>query len=152
MSSSIRKLPQSVLRPIWHHVDAKGLTVGRLATQIATVLMGKHKPIFDNSMNCGDFVVVTNADKVEFSGKKEEDKIYRWHSGYPGGLKEVSPEKLREKKPCDVLVRAVSGMLPKNKLRRERLRMLRVFEGPEHEHDAQKPVPFNLQFPAKRVS
>jgi large subunit ribosomal protein L13 len=130
---------------MWWHVDAKGMTVGRLATQIAMVLMGKHKPVYDPAANHGDFVVVTNAADAVLTGRKDEQKLYRWHTGYPGGLKEVPAEKMREKKPEEILRHAVNGMLPKNRLRRERINMLRVFEGAEHKHEAQQPQPLPLQ-------
>jgi len=111
----------------WHHVDASGRTLGKLAERIATVLMGKHKPIFDPAVDCGDYVVVTNAKNVHVSGNKHDQKVYYSHTMYPGGLKERRYKDLIRKNPDAIIREAVSGMLPKNKLRDRRLERLRIF-------------------------
>lgn len=118
----------------WHLIDARKQILGRLATQIAHLLMGKDKPYFVPYLNCGDFVVVINAKKVRVTGKKEEQKIYTRYSGYPGGLKKESLRRLREKNPQEIIRHAVSGMLPKNKLRKERLKRLYVYADDKHPH------------------
>lgn len=123
----------------WYVVDAEGLTLGRLASEVASVLRGKHKPTFTPHVDGGDFVVVVNASKVVLTGKKLDQKYYRYHTGYVGGLKEISYREMMEKKPEEVVAHAVSGMLPKNKLRARMMTRLRVFAGAEHTHAAQKP-------------
>ncbi len=123
----------------WYTIDATGLTLGRLATQLAVILKGKNKPSFSPHMDNGDYVVVTNCDKFAVTGKKMTDKIYYRHTGYLGGLKETSLEDLLEKKPTKALELAVSGMLPKNKLRSAMLARLKLFTGDEHTFGAQKP-------------
>lgn len=137
MSSYVQK-PHEVERK-WYLVDATDKTLGRLSSKIASVLRGKHKPIFTPHVDCGDYVVVINAEKVKVTGKKLEDKEYKRHSGYPGGLKTVTLEKMLEDKPEDVMIHAVKGMLPKGKLGRQMLKKLRVYKGAEHDHSAQKP-------------
>jgi len=122
----------------WYLVDAEDKILGRLETQIATRLRGKHKPIFTPHADTGDFVVVVNAEKVALSGKKWDKKIYYRHSGYIGGLKEISARKLLEKNPEDVLRFAVRGMLPKNSLGRRQLKKLKIYVGPENPHEAQQ--------------
>ena len=124
----------------WYVVDAEGQVLGRLATEIASILRGKNKPEFTPHMDMGDFVVVVNADKLILTGKKEQQKIYRRHTGYPGGLREVPYERMMEKHPERVLEKAVRGMLPKNTLGRAMFRKLKVYAGPDHEHQAQQPV------------
>lgn len=126
----------------WYVVDAEGQTLGRLATQIAHVLIGKHKPTFTPHMDVGDFVIVLNADKVVVTGNKAEDKEYIRHSRYPGGLKTVTYGEMLEKHPDRIIRAAVDGMLPKNKLRAVRMRKLKVYTGCEHPHQAQQPKPF----------
>ena len=126
----------------WHLVDANGKTLGRLASRIAILLRGKHKPIFTPHMDAGDFVIVVNADKVALTGNKWKDKLYIHHSGYPGGLKSMSAEKVREKKPERLITMAVQGMLPKNKLGRRLLKKLKVYSGEAHPHQAQQPEAF----------
>lgn len=116
----------------WHLIDAKGQVLGRMATQISTYLMGKHKPTYSAHMDSGDYVVVINCDKVELTGKKEKQKVYYSHSGYPGGFKETSYEQLKSKQPEKVIEKAVYGMLPTNKLRSERMNRLKVFVGEDH--------------------
>lgn len=137
MSSYVQK-PHEVERK-WYLVDATDKTLGRLSSKIASMLRGKHKPIFTPHVDCGDYVVVINAEKVKVTGKKLEDKEYKRHSGYPGGLKTVTLEKMLEDKPEDVMIHAVKGMLPKGKLGRQLLKKLRVYKGAEHDHSAQKP-------------
>ena len=122
----------------WYLVDAEDKILGRLATQIATRLRGKHKPEFTPHADTGDFIVVVNAEKIALSGKKWEKKIYYRHSGYIGGLKEITARKLLEKKPEDVLRFAVRGMLPKNSLGRRQLKKLKIYVGPDNPHEAQQ--------------
>jgi len=122
----------------WYLVDAENKILGRLATQIAMRLRGKHKPIFTPHADTGDFIVVINAEKVSLTGKKWDKKIYYRHSGYIGGLKEISAKKLLEKKPEDVLRFAVKGMLPKNSLGRRQLKKLKIYVGSDHPHQAQQ--------------
>lgn len=128
----------------WHLVDADGQVVGRLASHIAAILRGKHKPSFTPHVDTGDFVVVINAEKARFTGKKEEDKSYFSYSGYPGGAKFRSPAQMRERKPTFLIENAVRGMLPKNRLGRQMISKLKVYAGPEHPHEAQKPQPLDL--------
>ena len=123
----------------WYVVDAEGVTLGRLATKVASVLRGKHKPTFTPNVDTGDFVIVVNTDKVVLTGKKLEDKFYRYHSGYIGGLKEIPYKKLMAEKSDLAVYEAVKGMLPKNSLGRAMLKKLRVYKGAEHNHAAQKP-------------
>lgn len=124
----------------WYVVDAEGQTLGRLASEIAKVLSGKTKPIYTPHVDTGDFVIVINADKVVLTGKKLDQKLYRWHTGHPGGLKEVKYRDMMIKKPEEVVMHAVKGMLPKNILGRQMLTKLRVYRGTEHNHEAQNPV------------
>jgi large subunit ribosomal protein L13 len=121
----------------WHVLDASGQILGKLATQAATLLLGKHKPIFSPNLDTGDFVVIINADKVRFSGNKEEKKLYYRHSGYPGGLKSVSLEEMMQADPTRVVTQAVKGMLPNNRLRAVRMKKLKVYVGEAHPHLAQ---------------
>jgi large subunit ribosomal protein L13 len=128
----------------WHLIDLEGKTVGRAATEIATLLRGKHKPTYTPHVDTGDFVVVINADKVVFKGNKLTDKFYFRHSGYPGGLKVMSAEELLAYKPEDVIRFAVRGMLPKTKLGRQIIKKFKVYVGAEHPHAAQNPVNYEL--------
>jgi large subunit ribosomal protein L13 len=128
----------------WYLVDAQDIVLGRLATQIANVLRGKNKAIFTPSVDTGDFVIVVNAEKIALTGRKLDDKVYYRHTGFPGGLKEITAGKLLEKKPEDLIRKAVKGMLPKNKLARHMLKKLKVYAGAGHPHDAQQPK--NLTF------
>ncbi|KAI7897503.1 50S ribosomal protein L13 [Cokeromyces recurvatus] len=121
---------------VWHVVDAKQKVLGRLATNIATTLMGKHKPIYDPAADCGDYVVVINAKDILVTGKKVEQKLYRHHTMHPGGLKEIKFKDLQAKDSTEPLRKAVSGMLPKNRLREVRLDRLKIFEGSEHPYEA----------------
>ncbi len=124
----------------WHLVDASGKVLGRLASEIAQILRGKHKPIYSPHLDTGDHVIVINAKKVVLTGKKPQNKIYYRHSGYPGGLKAISYEHLAAQDPERILRMAVKGMLPHNALGRQIFRKLRVYSGAEHPHSAQKPV------------
>ena len=128
----------------WYVVDANGKTLGRLATEIATRLRGKHKPIFTPHVDTGDYIVVINAALIRVTGNKLKDKIYHHHTGYIGNLKSISLEKLLAKSPETVITTAVKGMLPKNKLGSAMLKKLRVFAGPEHDHVAQQPQPLEI--------
>ncbi|HKF80356.1 MAG TPA: 50S ribosomal protein L13 [Thermoleophilaceae bacterium] len=128
----------------WLVVDASGQTLGRLATKIADALRGKRKPEYTPHCDVGDFVIVVNADKVEVTGKKREEKLYYRHSGYPGGLRSRSLGQMLERRPEEVLRRAVKGMLPRTRLGRAQLRKLKVYAGPVHPHAAQKPEPMEL--------
>lgn len=135
--------PESINRK-WYVVDATGCTLGRLASQVASVLRGKNKPIFTPHMDCGDYVIIVNADKVKVTGKKLEQKIYYHHSDYVGGMKETNLKELLAKKPERVLELAVKGMLPKGPLGRQMYKKLHVYAGAEHEHMAQKPEVLEL--------
>ena len=125
----------------WFIVDAEGKTLGRLATQIADTLRGKGKPQYTPHVDTGDFVIVVNADKIQVTGNKLDQKRYYRHSGYPGGLKERPLREELERRPTEVLRRAVKGMLPKNRPARKQLLKLKIYAGPEHPHEAQAPVP-----------
>lgn len=129
----------------WWVVDAEGETLGRLATRIASILRGKHKPIFTPNVDTGDFVIVVNADKVAVTGAKLDQKIYYRHSGYPGGLKERTLREQLQRAPERVIETAVRGMLPKNKLGRAMFRKLKVYAGPTHPHQAQQPKPLAIE-------
>ncbi|MFP4435916.1 MAG: 50S ribosomal protein L13 [Chloroflexaceae bacterium] len=126
----------------WYVVDASGQVLGRLATQIATLLRGKHKPTFTPHLDGGDFVIVTNAEKIRVTGRKAEQKVYYRHTGYPGGLKMTSYKMMREKHPDRILRQAVKGMLPKNRLGRRLMTKLKIYAGPHHPHAAQQPRPY----------
>jgi len=128
----------------WYVVDAKGRTLGRLATQIATRLKGKHKPEYTPHVDTGDYIVVVNAEKIRVTGNKLKDKMYHHHTGYIGNLKSISLEDLLDKAPEQVITKAVKGMLPKNKLGAAMIKKLRVFAGPEHTHSAQQPQPLDV--------
>ncbi|WP_305768642.1 50S ribosomal protein L13 [Candidatus Epulonipiscium viviparus] len=123
----------------WFIVDAAGQTVGRLASQVAMVLRGKHKPTFTPHVDCGDHVIIINAEEVVFTGKKLEQKLYRHHTGYAGGLKEVAAKDMLQRHPERVLMHAIKGMLPKNSLGRKLLTNVRIYAGTEHNHEAQQP-------------
>ena len=129
----------------WHLIDADGQTLGRLATEIARLLRGKNKPQYTPHVDTGDFVVVVNAEKVVVTGKKAEQKVYYRHTGYPGGLKETSYEVMLERKPAEVLRRAVRGMMPKTRLGRQQLKKLKIYTGSEHPHAAQTPQPYEVR-------
>ncbi len=135
--------PREIQRE-WLVVDAQGQTLGRLATRVAAVLRGKHKPLFTPHLDCGDFVIVVNAEKIHVTGRKLDQKIYYRHSGYPGGLKQIDLRRQLERHPERVIESAVRGMLPKNRLGRKMFRKLKVYAGPTHPHQAQQPRAFEL--------
>lgn len=136
--------PHEVKRD-WYVVDASNKTLGRLATEIARRLRGKHKAEYTPHVDTGDYIVVTNAEKVTVTGRKSSDKMYYSHSGFPGGIKEISFEKLQEKNPVSIIEKAVKGMLPKNPLGREMYRKLKVYTGSEHPHTAQQPKQLEIE-------
>jgi large subunit ribosomal protein L13 len=135
--------PSDVQRQ-WHVIDATDVVLGRLATQAATLLRGKHKPIYAPHVDTGDFVIIVNAEKVALTGAKREDKVEYRHSGFPGGIRATSYDVLLAKNPRRVVEKAVKGMLPHNTLGRQLLSKLKVYAGPEHPHQAQKPVPYTI--------
>ncbi len=128
----------------WFLVNAEGKTLGRLASEIAQVLRGKHKPIYTPHLDCGDYVIVVNADKVQVTGRKLDQKMYYHHTGYPGGIKSISLRNQLQKHPERVLQAAVRGMLPKNRLGRKMLKKLKVYAGDSHPHQAQQPKSLEL--------
>ena len=130
----------------WYVVDASGLTLGRLSSEVAKILRGKNKPIYTPFMDTGDYVIIINADKIAVTGKKMDQKVYRHHTGYIGGLKEVTLKKMLETKPTEVVRHAVKGMLPKNALGRKMMKKLRVYAGAEHGHEAQKPEVLEIKY------
>ena len=134
--------PHEIVRK-WHLIDAKGEILGRLAVSAAKLLRGKHKPIFTPNVDTGDHVIVINASQVRLTGKKLKTKIYYHHTGFPGGLKAITAEQLLQKKPTEVLSKAIRGMLPKTPLGKQMARKLRIYAGPDHPHSAQRPVPWS---------
>lgn len=128
----------------WWVIDAAGIPLGRTAVKVASILKGKHKPQFTPNVDVGDFVIVINAEKIELTGRKLEQKRYYRHSGWPGGLKERTAQQMLEEKPEEVMKHAVKGMLPKSRLGRNMIRKLKVYVGSEHPHDAQQPQPLSL--------
>ena len=136
--------PQEVERK-WYVVDAEGKTLGRLATEVARLLRGKTKPQYTPHVDTGDFVIVVNADRVNVTGRKAEQKLYRRHTGYPGGLKEVSYEQMMDRKPTEIVRKAVYGMMPKTRLARQQFKKLKIYAGPEHLHEAQSPEPYEVR-------
>ena len=138
MSSTYMAKPQDIERK-WYVIDAEGKTLGRLASEAAAILRGKKKPEFTPHMDTGDYVIIINAEKVEVTGKKRKEKIYKRHTGYPGGLREITFEKLQAKDPEEIIRHAVKGMMPNGKLGRQMYKKLKVYAGPEHRHAAQKP-------------
>lgn len=129
----------------WYVVDASGMVLGRLASQVASILRGKNKPTFTPNVDTGDFVIVLNSDKVVLTGKKYDQKLYTYHTGYVGGLKQIPYGKMMEEKSDLAVYEAVKGMLPKNRLGRQMLTKLRVYKGAEHNHQAQKPEELKLE-------
>ncbi|HRT69324.1 MAG TPA: 50S ribosomal protein L13 [Bacilli bacterium] len=129
----------------WFVIDAENLVLGRLSTEVATLLRGKHKPIFTPHVDCGDYVIIVNAEKIALTGNKLADKMYYRHSGYPGGLKSRNAERMLELQPQKVLEESIRGMLPKTKLGDDMYRKLYVYVGPEHPHQAQKPEVYHLK-------
>jgi len=132
------------VKDTWHVVNAEGKTLGRLAARVAGILRGKHRPTFTPNVDMGDHVVIVNAEKIQLTGNKMKDKLYRRHSGYPGGLKTATAEHLFRKDPAQLLVQAIEGMLPKNPLGNGMAKKLRVYTGPDHPHHAQQPAPISL--------
>jgi large subunit ribosomal protein L13 len=132
------------VKETWHLVNAEGKTLGRLAARVAAVLRGKHRPTFTPNVDMGDHVVIINAEKIQLTGSKMETKLYRHHTGYPGGLKTATAEHVFRKDPTELLTRAIEGMLPKNPLGNGMAKKLRVYTGPNHPHHAQKPEPISL--------
>ncbi len=128
----------------WYVVDAEGKTLGRLSSQVAAILRGKHKPTYSPSVDCGDFVIVVNADKIAVTGQRMEQKKYYRHSGYPGGLREFSLREQLNRHPTRPIELAVRGMLPKNRLGRKMIKKLKVYAGPDHPHQAQQPEALEL--------
>lgn len=129
---------------LWYLVDAEGKVLGRLASELAKILRGKKKPIYTPHVDTGDFVIVVNAGKIALTGKKMKDKIYYRHTGHPGGIREMSAEKLLSRKPAEMIRMAVKGMLPKTSLGRQMFQKLKVYAGPKHPHEAQKPIALEL--------
>lgn len=144
MQPTFSPKPESIERK-WFVVDARGKTLGRLASRVASVLRGKHKPIFAPHVDTGDHVIIVNADKVRLTGRKRERKIYYRHTMYPGGLRTTTAGRLLETKPELMLEKAVWGMLPHNRLGRQIFQKLKVYKGPEHPHQAQKPEPMEIE-------
>ena len=138
MSSTYMAKPQDIERK-WYVIDAEGKTLGRLASEAASILRGKNKPVFTPHIDTGDYVIIINAEKVQVTGKKRKEKIYKRHTGYPGGLSEITFEKLQAKAPEEIIRHAVKGMMPNGKLGRQMFKKLKVYAGPEHRHAAQKP-------------
>lgn len=128
----------------WHLVDADGKTLGRLAARVAILLRGKHKPTFTPHVDTGDHVVIINADKIRLTGEKFQTKVYRHHTGYPGGLKSVTAERLHAKDATALLTKAIKGMLPKNPLGKKMAKKLKVYAGTKHPHEAQRPEPMTV--------
>ena len=135
----------SEIERAWYLVDAEGLTLGRVASEVAKILKGKNKPTYSTNMDCGDYVIAMNADKVKLTGTKLTQKLYRHHTGFPGGLKEVKAKDMLERRPVRMFELAVKGMLPKNALGREMIKKLKVYAGAEHEHAAQKPEKLEIK-------
>ncbi len=144
MSSKTMVVKQSQVRHDWFVVDAQGTPVGRIAARIARILMGKNKPAYSPSLDNGDFVVVINAEKALLTGRKEQDKMYRRHTGFPGGLRETNAADMRAKHPEKLIEEAVRGMLPKNSLGRKQFKKLKVYGGAAHPHEAQRPKTLKL--------
>ncbi|MEZ4600505.1 MAG: 50S ribosomal protein L13 [Syntrophotaleaceae bacterium] len=136
---STQAAKKSAVKRSWFVVDLDGKVLGRAATEIARVLRGKHKPVYTPSVDTGDFVIVVNAEKLKLTGNKMADKQYYHHTGYPGGIRSITAAKLIEKKPEELVIKAVKGMLPKNRLGRDMLKKLKVYAGGEHPHAAQQP-------------
>jgi len=128
----------------WHVVDAEGQVLGRLASKAAMLLMGKHKPTYTTFLDTGDHVVIINAEKIKLTGRKDQQKLYRRHTGYPGGLIEVGATKMRATRPTKMIEQAIAGMLPKTKMGKQMYRKLKVYAGDKHPHQAQKPVELSL--------
>ena len=145
MRSTYIAKPADITRK-WYLIDAEGHTLGRLASEVAKILRGKNKPIFTPNVDTGDYVIIINADKINVTGKKLDQKIYRTHSGYVSGLKETTLRVMMQKKPENPLYLAVKGMLPKNTLGRHMLKKLHVYAGAEHKHQAQQPEAYEIKY------
>ena len=143
MKNSFMQKKETVERN-WYVIDAEGVSLGRLATRVADVLRGKHKPTFTPHIDCGDYVIVVNASKVNLTGNKLNDKMYYNHSGYTGGLRERTAKEMKENYPVEMMERAVKGMLPKGRLGRQMYKKLFVYAGSEHPHAAQQPVELKM--------
>jgi large subunit ribosomal protein L13 len=139
------KIAEALAQRQWYVVDAQGKVLGRMASEIAKILRGKNKPIFTPNVDAGDFVIVVNARGLKLTGKKLQKKVYYRHTEYPGGIRERTAEKMLEEKPEDLVLPAVKGMLPKNRLSRRLVTKLKVYAGPEHPHEAQKPQPLAIE-------
>jgi len=142
----------SEIERTWYVVDAEGMTLGRMATEVARVLRGKHKPTYTPHIDTGDFVIIVNADKVVLSSGKAEKKMVYDHSGYPGGIKSRTYQQLLDTKPQEAVRRSVRGMVPKNRLGRAQMRKLKVYGGPTHPHGAQKPAPLAIDHAKRAVA
>lgn len=138
MNTTLTPKPADIIRS-WYVIDAEGKTLGRLATKVASILRGKNKPYFVPNIDCGDYIVIINAEKVVVTGTKDQYKVYQNYSGYPSGLKETSYSRMLSEKPEEIIKSAVKGMLPKNILGRQMFKKLKVYAGPEHPHTAQQP-------------
>ncbi|MBP7402092.1 MAG: 50S ribosomal protein L13 [Clostridia bacterium] len=143
MSTYVAK--PSLIQRKWYVVDADGQTLGRMASVVAGILRGKNKPEFTPFLDTGDYVIIVNAAKIVLTGKKLDNKMYRYHTDYPGGLKEIRYRTLMQKNPCKVVELAIKGMLPKNALGRQMYRKLKVYAGPDHDNAAQKPEPLTIE-------
>ena len=148
MNKTYSAKPSEIERK-WYVIDAEDLVLGRLASEVAMILRGKHKPTFTPHIDTGDFVVIINAEKIRVTGRKEQDKVYQRHSGYPGGLTTVNYDEMRQKHPERLIEKAVWGMLPKGSLGRAQLRKLKVVCGTDHPHKAQQPEPYTLRYASK---
>lgn len=144
LSYKTQSAKPATVEQTWYIVDAEDKVLGRLASEIARIIRGKHKPSFTPHLNCGDKVIVINADKVRLTGNKMENKIYRWYTGYPSGQRERTPKEYFEKRPTEILKLAVSGMLPKNRLQKRFLQNLHLYTGTDHPHQAQQPQKLEL--------
>lgn len=139
----------STVEKKWHVIDAEGQVLGRLCSQIATILRGKHKASFSPHVDCGDYVIVINAEKIRLTGNKWQQKDYMWYTGYPGGQRTLTATEMLARDPRRPIEAAVKRMLPKTKLANEMYRNLKVYAGPDHKHEAQNPVPFQLKYDSK---
>lgn len=148
MNKTYSAKPTDVTRK-WYVIDASDASLGRISTKAATLLTGKEKPMFTKHIDCGDFVVIINADKTVVTGKKETDKMYYRHSNFPGGLTELTFKEVMEKDPTTAIFKSIRGMLPVNKLRDDRLKRLKIYAGNEHNHAAQKPEVISLKKESK---
>lgn len=144
MSTKTTLATPKTVNPVWLHVDATDVVVGRLAVQISNVLRGKHKPIYTPHIDTGDFVIVTNVEKIKFTGNKWEQKTYQTYSRYPGGQKIIPAKELRDRKPEEILYQAVKRMVPRNRLGRAQMGKLKIYAGPRHPHQAQAPTELKL--------